>query len=338
MGMFSAFAEASGLGASRYLNEADLAEEMDRLEAMPAAEMEGDIEDMYVEAMVANEKNLNTIMMSVVAEEYQYLLENGTEMVYEGAKLDAFFEKVKSFLDKAWQKIRSIFDKALNNIKAWTATDAKFVQKYKKQIEAATGNICKIADSYKIDKSTLTSNVYSDVATNMRGVINIKKKGAEAGKEDITDWISLKIYGVYGQTREEALTVYKNKIGLGKKDVVDISGKEVVAELENGKTNKNNIKIWYNDAKKAIASMKKQVEDAKREAAKKSTVDDSSSSYSHLLRGCNQAISYMSGLQSLQLQAAKVYHSNCRTIARRIVSGKTYSEGAEMSDFADLLA
>lgn len=339
MGMFSAFAEASGLGASGYLNEADLAEEMDRLEAMPAAEMEGDIEDMYVEAMVANEKNLNTIMMSVVAEEYQYLLENGTEMVYEGAKLDAFFDKVKSFLDKAWQKIRSIFDKALNNIKAWTATDAKFVQKYKKQIEAATGNICKIADSYKIDKSILTDNVYSDVATNMRGVIDKKKKGAEVvRKKEGTDWISKNIYGDYGKTREEALIEYKNKIGLGKKDVVDISGKEVVAELENGKTNKNNIKIWYNDAKKAIASMKKQVEDAKREAAKKSTVDDSSSSYSHLLKGCNQAISYMSGLQSLQLQAAKVYHSNCRTIARRIVSGKTYSEGAEMSDFADLLA
>lgn len=336
MGMFSAFAEASGLGASGYLNEADLAEEMDRLEAMPAAEMEGDVEDMYVEAMVANEKNLNTIMMSVVAEEYQYLLENGTEMVYEGAKLDAFFEKIKSLLDKAWQKIKAIFEKALSNINAWTATDAKFVQKYKDKIEAASGEICKISDTYAIKVEGMKANPYGAIADRIRSITNNLGKGSRnaAEPEKFVDGV---VYGKVG-SREEFLVGVKEVLGLHEKTVVTIKGTEVVTELREGKTTKNNIKIHYNDAKKCVAGIKKSVEDAKREASKTKTIDDTVGSYNKLLIVCNKATSLMSGIQSLQLQAAKVYHSNCRTIARRVVSGKTFKEGAEMSDFANLLA
>lgn len=43
MGMFNEFASMSGLD-SGYINEADIAEEMERLEAMPAAEMGSDSE------------------------------------------------------------------------------------------------------------------------------------------------------------------------------------------------------------------------------------------------------------------------------------------------------
>lgn len=338
MGMYSAFAEASGLGASRYVNEADLAEEMDRLEAMPAAEMEGDIEDMYVEAMVANEKNLNTIMMSVVAEEYQYLVENGTELIYEGARLDAFFEKVKSLLDKAWQKIKSIFEKALNNVKAWTATDAKFVQKYGDKIKAANGEICKISDTFKINLAELKSDPYSELANRIRATVNNYGKGADEASDKMVDGV---LYGTTG-SREEKIKEFKNKLGMGEKTVDIIKGSAVVEELREGKTTKNNIKIHYNDAKKCIAGIKKSVDDAKKEASKNKTVDDSVGSYSRLLTLCNKAVSLINGYQSLQLQAAKVYHSNCRTIARRVVSGKTYKETNEAGgiggDFANLLA
>lgn len=344
MGMFNEFASMSGLD-SGYINEADIAEEMERLEAMPAAEMGSDsVEEMYVEAAIANERNFNTIMMSVANEEFQYFMQNGTEMVYEGARLDAFFEKIKSMLDKAWQKIKAIFEKALNHVKAWTASDKAFIDKYKDKILAASGRVLEIDNTYKIDITQVRSNYFTQFVDQAKEVFNTyeggkgmdaggKKKRVQLTSSDIDDMI----YGTDG-SRESVMNDYKEIFGLHIKQSTTLKPKEIIDELKEGKNTKDNIKIWYNDAKKAVAGLKKRIDDNKREASKTKSVDDKNSSYGALSSGCSKIISVMNGIQSLQLQAVKVYHSNCRTVARRIVAGKTYKESVEFDgDFADLL-
>lgn len=339
MGMMDGFFQEMGLSEG-YVSEAELAEEMDRLEEMPAADMKSDdIMECYVEAVIANERNYNKIMMSVAHEEMSYFMEHGSEMVYEGARLDAFFDKVKAMIDKAWQKIKSIFEKAVGQVNAWISSDKRFVDKYSDKILAASGRICEIDNTFDIDMTKVKTNYYSELSNNLKKRITVFDKGSYSVDDSskTKEYFERELFSG-DMSKEEYIKDIKDKLGLSEKKSTTINGAQVIEELKTGKATKSNIKIQYNDAKKSVAEMKKSIDDAKREASKTKSVDDKNSSYGVISSACNKVLSAMHNIQSLQLQALKVYHSNCRKIASRVVAGKTYKESASMgSSFGDFL-
>lgn len=340
-GLFNNIAESFGMGNTGYFTEAELSEEMNYLESLPAANLVSeDAIDACTEAMLANERNYTRLVMSIANEEFEYLKRNGTELVYEGARLDAFFDKIKSMLDKAWQKIKEIFEKALAHINSWISTDKRFVDKYGDKIRDA-GSV-EIAQSYNIVVSTLQrTSVYSNIADAVKKSAEKDSYGAKTNDEKITSTDAINNFyktlnspdlNNTASTREEALKSYKGSTGLNElKKKVTLTSSEILEELANGKVNKTNIKTAYNDAKKAVAETKKMIDKKKSEAAK-DNANTGNGTYGLLSTLCSHATSLMHGIQSIQLQAAKVYHSNCRKAAARVVAGKRLTVTPESAD------
>ena len=89
-----------------------------------------------------NTMNWNAIMKAATIQEFCYLEETGTEMVYTEATGNSFFESVKAFFRKIWEKIQSIFKKVLMQFASWSKNDKEFLNKYRKDIvKISTGGL-----------------------------------------------------------------------------------------------------------------------------------------------------------------------------------------------------
>ena len=173
MGIFSSYAELSGLTeGTQAFNEADLAEEMERLEEMAAAtNLSDDPEEACIEAMMIGQENFHNLVMNITNEEVQYMLENGgEEIVYEGARLEALIDKIQTLIDKAWQKIKAIFEKAVAAINSWVSTDKRFVTKYGDTIKKASKEALTIRDTYAVlaNPSSMAVDVYEGYTRNAK--------------------------------------------------------------------------------------------------------------------------------------------------------------------------
>ena len=320
MGIFSSYAEMSGLTeGTEIFNEADLAEEMERLEEMESAQnLSDDPEEACIEAMIIGQENFHNLVMNITNEEVQYMLENGgQEVVYEGTRLDTLLDKVRTLIDKAWEKIKAIFEKALAAINSWVSTDKRFVTKFADKIKKSSNEARTIRDSYEVDPaqvSKLSASTYGTYAKDLSEQVSLKNNGAEKiKKEELCE----KVIGF--ETVQEAIKDQEERCKLHeKKAKFTLNIDEIITELKDGKDNKKAIKIGYDNAKKAIAQIKKIVEQ-KRSAARKD--NKSVDNYNVMISGINLVLSAMSGIQRVHIRACNVYHSNCRKAAARAVRG-----------------
>ena len=116
------------------------------LEDMEKEEVKAAHEECSYEAalrcVAENTMNYNAIMKAATIQEFCYLEENGTEMVYTEASGNSFFESVKNFFKKIWEKIQSIFKKVLMQFASWSKNDKDFLNKYRKDIiKISTGGL-----------------------------------------------------------------------------------------------------------------------------------------------------------------------------------------------------
>lgn len=322
MGIFSSYAEVSGLTEGTTLfNEADLAEEMERLEEMESAQnLSDDPEEACIEAMMIGQENFHNLVMNITNEEVQYMLENsGQEIVYEGTRLDALIDKIRSLVDKAWEKIKAIFEKALAAINSWISTDKRFLQKYSDKIKGASKEALTIRDTYDVDPTSVSKEskiVYTEISD---GIGTVVDEFDTIDKESLTKERLIAKVLDGKQTIQEAIGEFEKNCGLREKVAkVELTADTVISELKDGRDNKKSIKYAYDGAKKTVASIKKSVE--KRKAAAKKD-GNSTDGYSALISAINTGLSTMSSVQRIHIRACNIHHSNCRKAAARAVRG-----------------
>lgn len=339
MGLFDSFAEMNGLTESTttVVDEAAILEEMEKLEEMePANLVAEDPYDACFEAMLVNEKNYSNIMMAIAHEEMSYFVENGEEMVYESGRLSAVFDRLRDLIDKAWTKIKAIFEKVLKAIDSWVSTDKRFVEKHKSTIEKADSKAFEISDSYQVNYSKIADlERYSSISKRVSDALKAVENGKIGGNdsESYKNKVTEVIYGA-GSGAEQYRSTMENKFGIRTKTTVkNLDAATVISELKEGKENKKNVRNAYKDAKNAIASMKRNVEAAKRDANKDKDNDNKTRSFSYASSLCSTAITALHTLQSVQIKAMNVHHSNCRKAAARCVRGvKSTKESADFFD------
>ena len=348
MGMFNSFAAYSGLDESgNFFNETELEEAMQELEEVEDVEVNDDLMEACVQAAIANEQNLNMVIMSVANEEMNYFVENGVEMVYEEGKISAFFGRIKSMLKKAWEKIKSIFNKALDHVRQWIISDKKFVSKYSAEIK-------KYADKVTIEgyqyTNQRTEEVYTSVAMSVSDLVYSHEDGdAKMKKSETSDKLlgAMRAKAVKSSNKtlstDEFSTELKKLFGMDqKKSDLKYPGNVVLDELKLGKSTERSIKNGYDSAKKAIAVLEKDVKTAEKNAneiARNSGKDAKTGSYSVLLSVCSGAIAMLNAAQRIQISAVSGFHTNCRKIAAKCVSkskGST-NESFNFDDFDALL-
>ena len=159
MGLFSDYASTLGLnGGAGFVNEAELREEMEKLDGYKSFEFESqDLDEMCIESLILNEKNFSNIMMVTAHEEFRNYVDTGSDVVTE-ASIGGLFERIKELIDRAWEKIKSIFEKCLNTIKGWISTDRTFVEKYSETIKEADSRCFKFF-GYDVNADTLNKGV-----------------------------------------------------------------------------------------------------------------------------------------------------------------------------------
>ena len=340
---------------SSYVTEAEVMEEMEKLDRMETSvNLPEDPYDACYESMLINQQNYHNVLMSIALEEMNYYSKTGMEMVYEGARLDALFSKIKSLVDRAWEKIKKIYEKVLKTIASWVMSDAKLVQKYKKEIQDATQEQRTIRGTYLINnKEVADTSVYKKLVgaltnlihefdhgrnekefvtnkeykTNRSGVHNVTfKKQVENTNKHIEETLFNEIsYGDCKNTEDFAIKL-REKYGLDKLIESHIfDANEVIEELRDGNTTKKNIQAAYKAAKSNVAQYKAIIEKTKKEVEKetKKSIKDSDANYtfSNLTKGCNTCMTILSILQREQVKACNIYHKNCRKVANRALRG-----------------
>lgn len=344
MGIFDSFAQMNGLTESAAGNgysavdEAAILEEMEKLEEMPPANLVSeDPYDACFEAMMINESNYNNIMMAIAHEEMSYFIENGTEMVYESGRAAAVLDRVKELLDKAWAKIKEVFNKVLKTIDSWVSTDKRFVDKHEKTIKASSEKARTIMNTYDIKYEGIADTAkYTDISSRVSKFIH--NTGSAAMYKDID--ASAKRFGqeIMGtETSAQYRSKLESEYGLDKTGSAKIPAAEIISELTNGKTNKKNVKKAHDNAKRAISEMKRDVDKKKSELTKKgdyTSTDDDGTTRTNSIGACSKAcsigITALNTIQSVQIKAMNVHHSNCRKAAARAVRG--VKEGFEFED------
>lgn len=130
-----------GFGNIDYMNESSILPDINAESLVMDESVIPCFEDNFITAgariCTENTINMNNIMEACTIEEFCYLEENGTEMIYEEGKLNSFFTKVKNFFLKLWEKIKSIFKKAILMFDQHAKSDKEFLNKYKKEINQA---------------------------------------------------------------------------------------------------------------------------------------------------------------------------------------------------------
>jgi len=134
MGAYSFYLEST-------TDELDAIKDVDVEEILDDDEVEASFEessyDAAMRAVAEITQNWNSIIEACAIEELHYLEENKTEMVYEGARLDAFVAKAKEFFLNIWEKIKAIFKKVLIQFNSWFKSDKEFIKKYEKDLNLA---------------------------------------------------------------------------------------------------------------------------------------------------------------------------------------------------------
>ena len=347
-----------------YVTEAEVMEEMEKLDNMETSvNLPEDPYDACYESMLINQQNYHNVLMSIALEEMNYYSNTGMEMVYEGARLDALFSKIKSLVDRAWEKIKKIYEKVLKTIASWVMSDAKLVQKYKKEIQESTKEQRTIRGTYEIKNDVVQkTDIYRELVSGLQAVIhnynhgkdekdyeNIEKEYKDRktgetkkryikGKENTNELIEKTImysikYNDCENTEDFAIKL-REDFGLDKLvEKVVLAPAAIISELSDGNTTKKNIQAAYKAAKSSVANFKAIIEKTKKEVEKdsKKSIKDSDDKYtfSNLTKGCNFCMTILSILQREQVKASNIYHKNCRKAANRALRGVGTTESYE---------
>ena len=272
-----------------------------------------------------NEQNYNAIMMAMIQREYNVLEATGSVMVYEGAKLDAFFDSVKKAIQKFWAKVKGVFKKVMDQISSIVLSNKAFVKKYRaagikmpKEVKGFTGydfdsvdmtihysSTVDIVKELKDDNSKEEANE-TDYSGLIRGMLIGGSASVEMKAEEFDKSLKVKLYGSENT-----------------KEVKPVSFEALLNRLETADASKKEAKAAHKEAEKSIKGFLSEVNKAKAEAKSDAAAKRAKAKATVI----NKALNIMSTALSAQTRAIVAMSVQDRKMANYIVransDGKT---------------
>ena len=129
-----------GLGRTGYINESVEPELQDEeFDSIEGLDESVDPMEYITNAIYVNEMNMSNLDKAIMCEEYMYLRENGTEMVYEAVNIKGILESAKKAILNLWNRIKTFLKTQADKLAS--KVDKAFLKKYK---EKAAGKKAKI--------------------------------------------------------------------------------------------------------------------------------------------------------------------------------------------------
>lgn len=267
----SMFDDVLGFGRTDFVNESvepELAN--DTLESAQDLAEGCDPMEFMIETAYNNEINMRNIDAAIMCEEYAYLKEHGTEMVYEAGTILTILSKAKDAVLKVWGNIQTFIK---NQIAAAKDTRIQlFLEKYEKLV--LSGNYRVKIKGYKDLTSTQvrekTSRKFTDIAN--------------AAKE----LSAIDVNGKFDEEKVKSLIPEKSEKGFwiidrsDKKEEISVSAKDAIAELKTGiKLQQSMLKTNFDNSKKIVSDQLKAIKKMERDAKKDKDVDNETVSNIH---------------------------------------------------------
>lgn len=234
-----------GFGNIDHINESSVLPDIDAESLLMDESVIPCFEDNFITAgariCAENTINMNRIMEACIIEEFCYLEENGTEMIYEEGKLKSFFDKVKSFFLKLWEKIKSIFKKAILMFNQHTKKDKEFLNKYKKEINQAANS------SFGDKEIPIFKYIWYTGADTNKSLTDI------FNSDQFKDDIDVNMREVETMSKASGIIEKINSLENSKNDVDSNEYKQEISDIDNllKTVNENDWRTDYLDKKRA---------------------------------------------------------------------------------------
>lgn len=295
-----------------------------------------EVEDIYVEDFMEaalinvyeNTCNMNAIMQSIGIAELAVYESTGEEVVYEASNGTGIIAKFKAQILKIWQKIKSLFDKFLAKMNSFGKDDAKFVNKFKKQIlQGSTKGLEIKGFDYSIDALT-ASGVWSkikpsegDYSGKSDSEISDSLRGKALGKSELSSSeFQEELFMAFRNGEDRADTISENKINKG----------ELIQFLSGTAAELKSIKKDYSDTEKIVKELlkgldKKEAELAKIKGQSSDEINKNSTKLADVSRYSRTLTSGLNVLQIVDGARMKAFNDKrkqCKSICVKIVGRK----------------
>lgn len=118
-----------GLGRTGYVNESVEPELQDEeFDSIEGLDESVDPMEYIANAIYVNEMNMSNLDKAIMCEEYMYLREHGTEMVYEAVNIKSIIDRAKTAVMNLWNRLKSFLKTQAD--KLVTKMDEAFLKKY----------------------------------------------------------------------------------------------------------------------------------------------------------------------------------------------------------------
>ncbi len=280
-----------------------------------------------------NEQNHYAIMTAMMNKEYATLESTGSEMVYEGTRLNNFLDAVKAQVQKFWAKVKGVFKKVMDKIASIVLSNKAFVKKYRGVAKDLKQPKEKSFTGYRFGVG-VSAIEYSEAAAYIKTVKNAKDdadhlntvRGKLVSQSSVTAEnfeSALKKY-LYGSTNTETIPVPANFSAL-------------LDSLEDSAEAKKAAKAAHKEAEKAVKEYLSEINKMKSEAEKDTEV----AKYKKVAAFVSKSLTVMSTALSAQTRAIVAMAVQDRKMANYWIAANNKKggtqESASMSEGLDVV-
>lgn len=288
--------------------------------------------DFMMEAAFNNELNMRNLDTALMYGEYNYLRENGTEMIYEASQISNMIERAKKFVQRMWEQIQKFLRTQADRIvnKADTAFLRKYEEKAKKgkaKVKATTDllNINKIKSTgegiienvAKAADKVATKAVGVVVTTNDDGTKTVQDR-VKGPEYDEYETILKKEFGnksTFSDYLDEEFKIFKTDTDTTE---IVVDGKTAVTNFRAVLEAKKLLRETYDKNKKAVNSQLKGLKKLETSAKKfKIIPTDASSEIHKAVRTVNKLSSNLSQTNRVTIK----YMNRCKAANKAAILG-----------------
>lgn len=330
-----------GMGRYGYVNESWEPElQYDDVDSVEPLARGVDSMEFMMESIFNNELNMRNLDTAIMCEEYAYLRENGTEMVYEAGTITNIIEKAKKAILKLWNDIQKFLKDQIE--KFTSKAEDRFLKKYESKakdkkvkikgdpnlftygVESTVGDITKLLQALETSAK--------EIADNARGIEfdEGEKKEKSTGNVNYIDhdkWLKTfndKLIEVYGadnvkanDTPSEVINTVIQKRKDSMKEGQTFESNAAIAEFKKlqGEQGRKEIRKVYEKSKSNINQYLKTLKKMESAARRfKILPTDASSEIHKAVAAVNKLGSYTAKVNRGGLKMLNMIKSQCKQI------------------------
>lgn len=282
-----------------------------------------------------NEQNHYAIMTAMMNQEYATLESTGSEIVYEGTRLNNFLDAVKAQVQKFWAKVKGVFKKVMDKIASIVLSNKAFVKKYR----GVTGDLKMPKDKGFTGYDPAKANLEINYSAGAALVKTVGKNGSISGatsternSENLNNLRGKLLGGspAFIKAEDFAMELKKHLYGSINTENVQIKTTNFSAlldTLELAEDAKKAAKAAHKEAEKAVKEYLSEINKAKSEAEK----DDDVKKYKNIASFITQSLTVMSTALSAQTSAIVTFAVQNRKMANYWIAANNKKKGTQES-------